>query len=224
MFSNRKLLLFINRALYIGAAAMLIAGLVLTAVPQSVKAATGSAWTTDQGCAVQDKNSYGVGDQIWVEWSGLANGTYGYTITKTNAPNQGFVIASATLTVTGNNCVFAHTITGADPAGTYKFEFFDSTGKKVKSDNLSIGACIDTDGDGVCDDVDNCVVNPNPDQLDTDGDWFGDVCDNCPTVANASQTDTDGDGIGDACEAPPPTDLCPDLEGIQETYPYPGDS
>jgi hypothetical protein len=26
---------------------------------------------------------------------------------------------------------------------------------------------LDTDGDGICDPVDNCVTVPNPDQLDT---------------------------------------------------------
>ena len=40
---------------------------------------------------------------------------------------------------------------------------------------LCIG--IDTDGDMVCDDVDNCPADPNPDQSDVDGDTIGDVCD-----------------------------------------------
>jgi hypothetical protein len=62
------------------------------------------------------------------------------------------------------------------------------------------GACVDTDGDGVCDEEDNCVRTANKDQADQDGDGVGDVCDNCPKVANADQTDTDKDGIGDACE------------------------
>jgi hypothetical protein len=38
----------------------------------------------------------------------------------------------------------------------------------------------DTDGDGICDPVDNCVTVPNPDQLDTyglsTGDGSGDAC------------------------------------------------
>jgi hypothetical protein len=65
------------------------------------------------------------------------------------------------------------------------------------------GACIDSDDDGVCDDVDNCPANANPGQEDQDGDGKGDVCDNCPAVSNPGQEDADGDGIGDACEAPP---------------------
>ena len=49
------------------------------------------------------------------------------------------------------------------------------------------GGCIDSDGDGVCDDVDNCVSTPNPNQEDGDGDGVGDVCDNCPVTPNADQ-------------------------------------
>ncbi|PWB73827.1 hypothetical protein C3F09_04750 [candidate division GN15 bacterium] len=65
-------------------------------------------------------------------------------------------------------------------------------------------ACIapnlDTDGDGVLDENDNCLFTPNTNQQDTDGDGLGDVCDNCPTTSNLAQTDTDRDGIGDPCD------------------------
>jgi hypothetical protein len=63
------------------------------------------------------------------------------------------------------------------------------------------GGCIDTDDDGVCDEEDNCINTPNPEQEDADGDGVGDVCDNCVNTANPDQEDTDDDGIGDACEA-----------------------
>ncbi|MEN8825542.1 MAG: gliding motility-associated C-terminal domain-containing protein, partial [Wenyingzhuangia sp.] len=43
----------------------------------------------------------------------------------------------------------------------------------------------DTDGDGIFDQVDNCPLTPNQDQLDFDGDGTGDVCD----------IDRDGDGV-----------------------------
>jgi hypothetical protein len=61
-------------------------------------------------------------------------------------------------------------------------------------------SCIDTDGDTVCDEDDNCVADPNPDQADADGDGVGDACDACPAHAN---TDPDEDGL---CG---PADPCP---------------
>lgn len=76
---------------------------------------------------------------------------------------------------------------------------------------------VDTDEDGIPDYEDNCIFDPNPDQLDSDGDGIGDVCDiqdldddgipddedNCVDVFNPDQADLDGDGFGDVC------DLCP---------------
>jgi len=51
---------------------------------------------------------------------------------------------------------------------------------------FAVAACDDGDGDGVCDDTDNCPLFPNPDQLDTDADRRGDACE-C--------TDQNGDGL-----------------------------
>lgn len=72
---------------------------------------------------------------------------------------------------------------------------------------------VDTDEDGVNDDIDNCPAVPNSDQKDTDEDGIGDVCDtdddsdgvnddvdNCPLAANSDQKDSDGDSIGDVCD------------------------
>ena len=67
---------------------------------------------------------------------------------------------------------------------------------------------VDTDGDGILDANDNCVSEPNSDQLDTDGDAVGNVCDldddNDGVVDNedafpldgTESVDTDSDGIG----------------------------
>ncbi len=86
---------------------------------------------------------------------------------------------------------------------------------------LSAQGCVDPDGDGVCDDVDNCPSVANLNQTNADGDALGDACDacpndpandgdgdgvcgatdNCPGAFNPDQADADGDGRGDACES-----------------------
>ncbi len=96
---------------------------------------------------------------------------------------------------------------------------------------LITGDCLDTDEDGICDSIDNCVLVQNPFQEDNDGDDLGDSCDvcpldpyndddgdgfcanedNCPETYNPEQLDPDDDGIGTAC------DICPDdFDPLQE--------
>lgn len=85
---------------------------------------------------------------------------------------------------------------------------------------IATDAAGDSDGDGVSDDVDNCLYDWNADQADFDGDGQGDACDstpngdidvdsvdnaidNCQTVYNPDQSDLDGDGVGDVCDEHP---------------------
>ncbi|MFH1891573.1 MAG: FG-GAP-like repeat-containing protein [Candidatus Zixiibacteriota bacterium] len=63
--------------------------------------------------------------------------------------------------------------------------------------------CLDSDGDFICDDRDNCLDTPNPDQEDQDADGVGDSCDNCLAHFNPNQEDADSDEVGDSC------DVCP---------------
>lgn len=70
---------------------------------------------------------------------------------------------------------------------------------------LALGACNallgldesvpDVDRDGIADPVDNCPLDPNPQQRDRDANGLGDVCD-----CTASGVDVDGDGTDDACD------------------------
>ena len=92
---------------------------------------------------------------------------------------------------------------------------------------------IDTDGDGIPDDEDNCPTVRNPDgelktfYADTDRDGYGDpaiserACypspgfvdnslDNCPGFRSLDLTDTDNDGEGDACDPDDDNDGVPD--------------
>jgi len=85
--------------------------------------------------------------------------------------------------------------------------------------------CLDSDGDGIPDFLDNCNSIFNPLQSDCDGNGFGDACDesdldgdnvvthdNCPCTSNVDQVDSDGDGWGDEC------DHCPDqFDAIQNS-------
>lgn len=50
----------------------------------------------------------------------------------------------------------------------------------TSADRTDAGACVDSDGDEVGDDSDNCPLVPNPGQENVDGDASGDACDPCP--------------------------------------------
>jgi hypothetical protein len=58
--------------------------------------------------------------------------------------------------------------------------------------NSCAGQGGDSDGDGVCDNQDNCDFTPNPDQADNDGDGIGNVCDATPNGSSGGNTDCTG--------------------------------
>jgi len=55
-------------------------------------------------------------------------------------------------------------------------EMVDIDSDKI-DDRCPQETCIDVDHDGICDDVDNCVGVPNPNQIDYDHDGIGNACD-----------------------------------------------
>ena len=57
-------------------------------------------------------------------------------------------------------------------------------------------ADLDSDGDGVSDDIDNCELF-NPGQADCDGNGVGDVCD----IADGTHPDCDGNEVPDICQS-----------------------
>jgi predicted CXXCH cytochrome family protein len=125
---------------------------------------------------------------------------------------------------------------GRDPCTDLLNNDGDDTYDSSDSDCIQI---IDTDSDGVPDDVDNCIGTPNPGQEDADSDEIGDACDdcldgdndgvcddadNCIGTSNPGQEDGDDDEIGDACDDCTDGDddgVCDDLDNCIGT-PNPG--
>ena len=73
----------------------------------------------------------------------------------------------------------------------------------------------DIDGDGIENQLDNCLHIHNPGQSDADGDGFGDGCDACPLTAPDAVIDTRGCGArpgssDDGYERPTPRIIDPD--------------
>ena len=71
----------------------------------------------------------------------------------------------------------------------------------------------DADGDGVCQDNDNCPAVANADQANGDGDTLGNACDNCPAATNQDQADGDVDTVGNVCDNCPTVANTTQLDG-----------
>jgi hypothetical protein len=122
-------------------------------------------------------------------------------------------------------------------AGVHRVEFrytkdviFSSGQDRAWVDNVRFtpdNVPVDSDGDGVLDQFDNCPTTFNPDQADNEPDGFGDVCDpdddndqvldssdNCQFDSNASQANFDFDSMGDVCDPDDDNDGYTDVEEI----------
>ena len=91
--------------------------------------------------------------------------------------------------------ILTHQVAGGqyvDANGTSRWNDFSAQAYALLVLQRSVGGgCVDSDGDGVCDSVDNCPAVPNPDQRDTDGDGVGDLCDIVPRCDADGDTDID---------------------------------
>lgn len=105
-----------------------------------------------------------------------------------------------------------------EPLKTYSFfaRALDRVGNEevyLELAEATTTTIADADLDGIADEVDNCPVDPNPDQANSDGDAFGDACD---TPGGCEATDADGDGAnacddcndGDAAVKPGAVEVC----------------
>lgn len=74
-------------------------------------------------------------------------------------------------------------------AGTYEMQAIvtDCAEQSVTSDSYYFAVGMDSDGDGILDDADNCPSTCNAQQLDADGDSIGDVCDPDPGCGGCGQ-------------------------------------
>jgi hypothetical protein len=87
-----------------------------------------------------------------------------------------------------NSCVNALTVYDGKLIAGGRFTI---AGNKVSA-YLAEWTKLDTDNDGIPNEVDNCPTIANPDQADYDGDGIGDVCDPCndfkPSIASPGDT------------------------------------
>ena len=80
---------------------------------------------------------------------------------------------------------------------------------------------FDSDGDGIADAYDNCILVSNAEQIDSDSDGFGDACDACASDPHKAIPETCGCGFSevdsDADGAPDCIDLDDDNDGLPDT-------
>jgi hypothetical protein len=90
--------------------------------------------------------------------------------------------------------------TSGDSTTHMNFEYMTRMVRASAAWLMTVANSNDFDGDGIANEVDNCILTSNPTQANGDGDSLGDACDNCPTVFNPLQEDENGDGVGDYCD------------------------
>ncbi|PCJ32700.1 MAG: hypothetical protein COA99_16275, partial [Moraxellaceae bacterium] len=70
------------------------------------------------------------------------------------------------------------------------------------AEGIACSLLADCDGDQTGD-ADDAFPFDATETMDTDGDFVGDNADNCPAIPNADQADTNDNGVGDICDGMP---------------------
>lgn len=128
---------FVNKLLYLGSAAMMLAAIALSAITGSVAATgnSGAIWTTDGACGTssQDVNHFLVGDHVYINFSGFAAGTYAWQIQQVSG-NPKPIVASGTYVVdsSGAGCFDAHTVQLSEVGNEYSVDLGN------KNDNYQV--------------------------------------------------------------------------------------
>lgn len=91
--------------------------------------------------------------------------------------------------------------------GSFAIRFLNTSACSFTNETQGAKKCDNEPGDDHPEDeffrVDGVVLTSLPIIVDTDGDGVADESDNCDNDANPAQDDSDGDGAGDACDQTP---------------------
>ena len=128
---------FVNKLLYLGSAAMMLAAIALSAITGSAAATgnSGAIWTTDGACGTssQDVNHFLVGEHVYINFSGFAAGTYAWQIQQVSG-NPKPIVASGSYVVdsSGAGCFDAHTVQLSEVGHEYSVDLGN------KNDNYQV--------------------------------------------------------------------------------------
>jgi len=140
---------------------------------------------------------FGVGANVFDDFDGLILVNI-ITLTVTTSTGQIIIVSENNNTM--GDCGFLG-VTSTDGIVSAVFSISDLFGN-LEVDQLTllteVPCTVDTDGDGVCNNIDNCVLVANANQADSDCDGVGDVCDQCD--GGDDSLDSDSDGIPDCLD------------------------